>query len=77
MKVDIILFVIKHIIIDENKILNKLFYKLFTLFKNEKLPISVFELYPKLISYLKLYELKVKNKNMNLYDRFYVLFIYN
>lgn len=31
MKVDIILFVIKHIIIDENKILYKLFYKLFTL----------------------------------------------
>jgi hypothetical protein len=43
--------VIKHIIIDKNKFLHKLFYTLFALYKKgEKLSVSISDWYPNFIS---------------------------
>jgi hypothetical protein len=44
-------YVMKHIIINKNKILYKLFYTLFTPYnkKGKKISVSVFDLYPKFI----------------------------
>jgi hypothetical protein len=44
-------YVMKHIIINKNNILYKLFHTLFALYnkKGKKISVSVFDLYPKLI----------------------------
>jgi hypothetical protein len=43
-------YVMKHIIINKNKILYKLFYTLFATYNQKGENISVFDLYPKFIS---------------------------
>ena len=88
----ILCYVLKHIITNKNKILHKLFYVLFAPYnkKPDKFTEFVSESIPKFISiiwenigwiwglsFMNLYKLDVKNKNTNLYYRFYILFIRN
>jgi hypothetical protein len=88
----IFFYVIKHISINMNKILYKLFYVLFAPYntKVEKIIEFVSESISKFIyiiwknivwiwglPFMNLNKLNIKNKNTNLYCIFYILFIYN
>jgi hypothetical protein len=89
----ILSYVLKHIIINKNKILHKLFYVLFASYNNKKSWKNtkfVFESIPNFISiiwenirwflgltFMNLYKINVINKNTNLYSALYILFIRN
>jgi hypothetical protein len=77
--------------VGKNKILHKLFYALFALAIQQKrwiniriliqiLYLTLEKIYDKFdvyLLYMNFYKLDAKNKNTNLYNRFYILFIRN